>query len=65
MKVHVEASKCDGYGLCHEVAPQLFELDEWGYASAVGYGVVPAGQEEIAGQAERSCPNLAVVLEED
>jgi ferredoxin len=65
MKVHIDASKCDGYGLCHEVAPHLFQLDEWGYASTLGYGVVPAGDEEKAGQAERACPSLAVILEDD
>jgi ferredoxin len=65
MKAQVDASKCQAYGICNEIAPRIFELDEWGYASVLGYGVVPAEEEELTKQAERSCPALAVVVEEN
>jgi ferredoxin len=43
-------------------APDLFELDdEDGHAQAVSENV-PAGQEQFAGEAVRSCPEQAVVL---
>ena len=65
MKARVDASKCQAYGICNEVAPSIFELDEWGYASVHGHGAVPAGEEELTRQAQRGCPALAVVVEED
>lgn len=26
----VDPVRCDGYGHCHELAPELVTLDEWG-----------------------------------
>lgn len=65
MKARVDPSKCQAYGICNEVAPRIFELDEWGYAFVPGQAVVPAEDEESTRQAERSCPALAVVVEEE
>ena len=33
MKLHVDPASCRAYGLCKEKAPDLIDLDEWGYAS--------------------------------
>jgi ferredoxin len=47
------------------VAPDLFELDEYGNAQAAGDGRVPPGQEEKAHLARSNCPEFAVeVIEE-
>ena len=32
MKLHVDPASCQAYGLCKEKAPDLIDLDEWGYA---------------------------------
>ena len=32
MKVRLESATCEGFGTCATHAPNLFELDEWGYA---------------------------------
>jgi ferredoxin len=64
MKLRVDSAKCDGYGRCVEIAPDLFELDEWGYASALD-GEVPPDQEDLAAQAARECPVAAVIVEVD
>src|SRR5690606_24542407 len=48
MKIKVKQSLCDGFGTCAVHAPELFELDEWGYATEAGDGTVPAGSEEKA-----------------
>ena len=64
MKIQVDSTKCDGYGLCAENAPQLLELDDFGYATARYGGVVPPGEETAAEAAIKSCPVEAIrVLE--
>ena len=62
MKLHVDPTACQAYGLCHEKAPALIELDEWGYASIVTPDV-PADAEAAARDAVAVCPNLALRLE--
>jgi ferredoxin len=62
MKLHVDPSACQAYGLCHEKAPALIELDEWGYA-AVTTADVPGDQDGVAREAVAVCPNLALRLE--
>lgn len=65
MRVHVDQEKCQGHNRCVVVAPDLFEVDELGMASAVGDGQVPAGQEEAARLAVDNCPEYAVTITED
>jgi ferredoxin len=47
------------------VAPDLFQLDEYGNAREVGDGTVPAGQEEKAYLAKSNCPEFAVEIIEE
>jgi len=65
MKVRVDASKCQAYGICNEIAPRVFELDEWGYAAVPGQGDIAAKDEESARRAENSCPAHAVVVHQE
>jgi ferredoxin len=60
MKVQVDATKCSAYGVCAELCPSVFQLDEWGYAQTVGDGSVPAEHEEAARKAVSSCPENAI-----
>lgn len=62
MKATVDATKCEAYGTCAELCPSVFQLDEWGYASLVGDGAVPAGEEDRAKEAAASCPEKAIAL---
>ena len=62
MKVRVDPDICQGHTLCAMTAPGLFVLsDEDGHAQAVTEEV-PAGQEELAREAARSCPEQAILL---
>lgn len=65
MKVSVDPSACQAFGICHNVAPALFTLDEWGYASATGDGAVAEEQREAALRAVRECPAQAVHADEE
>lgn len=60
MKIQVEGAKCQAYGLCVEHAPGAFELDDWGYATATGGGVVAPGIEEAVEKAIADCPARAI-----
>ena len=62
MKVHVDAELCQGHNRCVALAPSLFELDEYGNASAVSGEPVPPDLEAAARLAEANCPERAVVL---
>lgn len=65
MKICVEEEKCQGHNRCFVVAPELFELDDYGYAHAVNDGEVPPELEEKARLAIQNCPeNAILVLEE-
>ena len=65
MKVTLQVSVCDGFGTCARHLPQVFALDEWGYASLVGDGEVPEGLEELARRAAIDCPVHAIGVVDD
>ena len=64
MRVAVDATKCEAYGSCADHCPSVFELDEWGYASIIGDGTVPAGEEANAQAAAKDCPEHAITVVE-
>ena len=65
MKVRVDPERCEGHSRCHALAPELFELDDFGNATAAGDGIVPPGQEDKARLAVANCPEYAVEILED
>lgn len=64
MKVRVDPEKCQGHNRCYSLAPELFDVDDLGYASAKGDGTVPAGLEEKAERAVANCPEFAITVEQ-
>jgi ferredoxin len=60
MKLVVDSTACQGYGLCQQAAPDLVDLDDWGYAGLLGDGTVPAGQDGHAHEAVDACPAQAL-----
>lgn len=61
MKIVVDENLCSGHARCAAYAPDLFPLDESGFA-AVTDPQVPAGQEEVARAAAAGCPERAISL---
>ena len=53
---------CDGYGHCHELAPDLIQLDEWGYpiVDQTPHSYDEELLLESAKYAERGCPRQAI-----
>ena len=58
--IHVEAGRCQGHNRCHSIAPELFEIDDYGMATATGDGSVPPPLEDKARLAVKNCPEHAV-----
>ena len=65
MRVKVDQDKCQGHNRCIAIAPNLFALDDYGNAHAVGDGRVPPGDEEKAVLSRSNCPEAAIELVED
>lgn len=61
MKFKLDRTLCDGFGLCAVHAPELFSLDEWGYASLVGGGQISEQDEAGVRRALLDCPVHAIV----
>jgi ferredoxin len=62
--VKVDADKCQGHARCHALAPELFELDEFGNARVRGSGRITSALEDQAWIAKANCPELAVEIVE-
>jgi ferredoxin len=57
----VDRIRCDAYGLCAELLPELIDLDDWGYP-IVTAGSVPDDLVADARRAVAACPLLALRL---
>jgi ferredoxin len=62
MRVTVDQDRCQGHNRCVAVAPELFEVDDLGYAHAIGDGVVPGAARRQAELAAANCPELAISI---
>ena len=65
MRVKVNADKCEGHNRCCALAPELFDVDDYGTAAALNDGVVPPELEEKAKLAVQNCPEYAIEFVKD
>ena len=66
MRIKLDRPRCDGFGVCGLHAPEVFSLDEWGYATLVDRtGAVPARHEPQVRKALASCPVQAITTLDD
>ena len=61
MRIKLDRTVCDGFGLCAKHAPEYFSLDDWGYASLVGNGQIPTEDHEAVMRALLDCPVHAII----
>ena len=64
MRVRLEKSKCVGHAQCYAVDPDLFPIDESGY-SILEEREVPPDDVEVTRDGVASCPEMALVIDED
>lgn len=62
--LQVDPVRCDGFGHCAELAPELITLDEWGYPIVTSAPVERSNREAMhsAQLAVRGCPRNALTL---
>jgi ferredoxin len=63
LRVIVDRSRCCGYGLCAQLCPEVYKLDENGLVF-VDTEIIPGGLEEEAKEGAAACPAEALVIEE-
>ncbi len=62
MKITIDTAKCSGHARCWATAPDVFDLDDNGYALPLSREV-PAHLEDAARAGERVCPERAITVE--
>jgi ferredoxin len=65
IRLRVDQDKCQGHSRCKALAPELFNLDEFGNAHEIGDGSVPEALVDKASLAKSNCPELAIVIIEE
>ena len=65
MRIRVDSEKCQGHNRCYALAPELFDVDDYGTATALHDGVVPDGKESQAQLAIDNCPEFAIAVVDD
>ena len=61
MKIRLDRTVCDGFGICAKHAPEYFSLDDWGYASLIGNGTVAEADRDAVKRALLDCPVHAII----
>ena len=64
MRVIIDPDKCQGHNRCYALAPELFDVDDYGQALVRNDGEVPPGLEAKARLAVANCPEFAIIIED-
>lgn len=62
MRIAYDRSACQGHNRCYLLAPELFDVDDEGYAILLVEDDVPADLEDKARLAADNCPEYAISL---
>jgi len=63
MRVVLDAEKCQGHNRCYALAPELFDVDDFGQAVVIGDGTVTPDLEVKVHLAVANCPEYAISIE--
>ncbi len=61
LRIKLDRTLCDGFGICAKHAPDYFSLDDWGYAVLVGDGNIPDEDHDAVQRALLDCPVHAIM----
>lgn len=64
MRIVLESDKCQGHNRCYALAPELFDVDDYGQSVLLVDGDVPAELVEKARLAAANCPEFAIKIVE-
>lgn len=62
MKISYNRELCQGHNRCYMLAPELFDVDDEGYAVLKVEGEVPAELQDKAQLCVDNCPEYAIEL---
>ncbi len=62
LRVRVNPIKCTAFGFCGEFLPEVFDLDDWGYAW-LQRPDVPMSLADAVYETAKSCPTGAISVE--
>jgi ferredoxin len=62
VKIKLDRTRCDGFGLCAKHAPDHFPLDDWGYAVLAGGPAIAPADEAAVTRALLDCPVHAITM---
>lgn len=65
MRVQVDARLCQGHNRCYALAPEIFDVDDYGTAVVIGDGTVAPNLASKARLAVANCPEFAITLTDD
>lgn len=65
MRLHLDSEKCQGHNRCYALAPELFDVDDYGQAVLLVEGDLPAELQEKARLVAANCPEFAIKVLED
>ncbi|MEX0768705.1 MAG: ferredoxin [Microthrixaceae bacterium] len=65
MKISFDREACQGHNRCYLLAPELFDVDDEGYAVLLVDGDVPVDLHAKAQLAVDNCPEYAITLMTD
>ena len=61
MKAIIDLTRCSGHARCYATDPELFQIDDSGYALRPEFEV-PAGAEEAACDGAAACPERTITV---
>ena len=64
MRIAYDRDRCQGHNRCYALAPELFDVDDEGYAVLLVTGEVPAELEGKARLCADNCPEFAIEVAE-
>lgn len=65
MRVQLDSGKCQGHNRCYALAPELFDVDDYGQAVLIVDGEVPDELNAKARLAASNCPEFAITITEN
>jgi ferredoxin len=61
VKAFIDVNKCSGHARCFAADPELYQIDDSGYALRTEFDV-PEGSEDAAREGAAACPERAITL---
>jgi ferredoxin len=63
MKIKYDRNLCCGHNRCYSLAPEIWDVDDEGYAILRIEGAIPTELEEKAQLTADNCPEFAISIE--